>query len=349
MRKITLLLVILSIFVKAQIPNGYYDDAQGLTGENLRTALYNIIKDHNSRSYDNLWTDFESTDKKSNGKVWDMYSTKADGTFSYEYTFGSDQCDNYSGEGSCYNREHSFPKSWFDEDYPMYTDLFHLYPTDGYVNSMRSNYPYGETNSPSWTSSNGSKRGACSYPGYSGTIFEPIDEYKGDFARTYFYMVTRYKNITSNWDSDMLSGDNLSTWAVNLLVDWAEQDPVSQKELNRNNAVYNIQYNRNPYIDHPEYICYIWTGCESAITETGTNVSISIYPNPAKDNVTITYNSVDKKSTIATIHNLLGTKIQEIELHQNLNKLNIETYKKGIYFIKINNSENLVIRKFVVK
>lgn len=349
MRKITLLFIVISIFVNAQIPNGYYDDAQGLTGENLRTALYNIIKDHHSESYSDLWTDFESTDKKPNGKVWDMYSTKANGTFAYEYTFGSDQCGEYSGEGSCYNREHSFPKSWFDDDYPMYTDLFHLYPTDGYVNGQRSNYPYGETNNPSWTSTNGSKKGACSYPGYSGTIFEPIDEYKGDFARSYFYMVTRYKNIVSNWSSAMLSGDNLSTWATNLLIDWAEQDPVSQKEIDRNNAIYNIQYNRNPYIDHPEYICYIWTGCESAIAEKGTNISLSIYPNPAKDNVTITYNSVDEKNSIATIHNMLGAKIQEIELHQNSNKLNIESYKKGIYFIKIKSSENTVIRKFVVK
>ena len=349
MRKITFLFIFISLIVKAQIPNGYYDDAQNLTGENLRTALYDIIKNHNSRSYDDLWTDFQSTDKKANGKVWDMYSIKANGTAQYEYTFGSDQCGNYSGEGSCYNREHSFPKSWFDEGYPMYTDLFHLYPTDGYVNGQRSNYPYGETDSPSWTSSNGSKRGACSYPGYSGTIFEPIDEFKGDFARTYFYMVTRYKNVVSDWNSAMLSGDNLSNWAIDLLIDWAEQDPVSQKEVDRNNAVYNIQHNRNPFIDHPEYICYIWSGCESEITENKNNISITVYPNPAKDNITITYNSIDNKKANATIHNIVGEKIKEITLNQNSNKININNFNKGIYFIKITNSGNTILRKFIVE
>jgi len=246
-----------------QIPNGYYTPAEGKTGPELKTILYNIIKGHTSISYDQLWTAFQTTDKKANGKVWDMYSDKPGQTPAYEYIFISDQCGNYSGEGDCYNREHSFPKSWFNDGTPMYSDLFHLYPTDGYVNGKRSNYPFGEVGSPTWTSTNGSKLGPSSFLGYTGTVFEPIDEYKGDFARSYFYMVTRYENVIATWaGSDMIDGSTFpafTNWAKNILLEWNQQDPVSEKEIIRNNAVYSIQNNRNPYIDHPgifKYSCY---------------------------------------------------------------------------------------------
>ena len=191
-------LLLISFISLAQIPDGYYDDAEGKTGEDLRTALYNIIKDHSAESYSDLWEDFKSTDKKDNGKVWDIYSIKKDGSSDYEYTFSDDQCGDYSAEGDCYNREHSFPKSWFNDDSPMYTDLFHIYPTDGYVNGKRADLPYGETDNASWTSTNGSKIGYCSYVGYTDKIFEPIDEFKGDLARSYFYMLTRYKDVCSS-------------------------------------------------------------------------------------------------------------------------------------------------------
>ena len=251
-----------------QIPSGYYDDATG-TGYTLKTQLYNIINGHTERTYANLWTDFQSTDKKVNGKVWDMYSDKPGTTPAYEFTYVSDQCGTYSIEGDCYNREHSFPKSWFAEGTPMYSELFHLYPTDGKVNGQRNNYPFGEVGAASWTSTNGSKLGTCNYPGYTGTVFEPIDEYKGDFARTYFYMATRYENIIAGWENNDSNGDAVlngtsdqvyEEWYLNLIIDWHNGDPVSQKEIDRNNAVYAIQHNRNPFIDHPEYVAQIWGG-----------------------------------------------------------------------------------------
>ena len=150
-----------------QIPPGYYNNAEGLTGTNLQTALHNIIKNHNDISYSALWTAFENTDKKPNGNVWDMYSDVPGGNPPYQFTFFSDQCGNYGQEGDCYNREHSFPRSWFGgEVAPMNTELFQVYPTDGYVNGKRGNYPYGEVGNASWTSQNGSKLGSCSTPGY---------------------------------------------------------------------------------------------------------------------------------------------------------------------------------------
>jgi endonuclease I len=272
----TFLTAIVFVSAFSQIPTGYYDPAQGLTGTPLRQALHTIIDNHSVKSYSSLWTHFQNTDKKTNGKVWDMYSDNPGGTPPYEFTFSSDQCGNYSGESDCYNREHSWPKSWFNDLAPMESDLFHLYPTDGYVNNIRGNYPYGEVSNPNYTSQNGGKRGPNTFPGYTGTVFEPINEYKGDFARTYFYMCTRYYTEDAGWDvTDMTDKANLKAWALDLMKKWNEQDPVSAKEVARNNAVYAIQGNRNPFIDHPEYACVIWPGGSYCTAGGPTTVSVS--------------------------------------------------------------------------
>lgn len=240
----------------AQIPQNYYNNADGYCGASLKTALHQVINSHKALSYDELWQAFETTDRRPDGKVWDIYSSKTN------YIFGEDQAGNYSQEGDVYNREHSFPKSWFNDDKPMYSDLFHLYPSDGYVNGRRSNYPFGETDKPDYSSYGGfSKLGPSSTPGYSGKVFEPADEFKGDLARTYFYMATCYENLIAGWKSPMLAGNKYpayTSWTVNMLLKWAEEDPVSQKEIDRNNAVYKLQGNRNPYIDFPGLEQYIW-------------------------------------------------------------------------------------------
>ncbi len=272
----TLILIVYSFISFAQIPTGYYNSANGLEGEDLREALRSIITSgHSQNSYDGLYSDYEDTDNYTNGKVWDMYSMHADGTANYWFTHYSDKCGSYVNEGDCYNREHSVPQSWFGSNQPMYADLFIVYPTDGKVNGWRSNYPFGETNSPSVTTTNGSKKGSCSFAGYTGTIFEPIDEFKGDFARTYFYVATRYKNSVGSWTGNadiVFVGDNLSTFAKNLFLHWNEIDPVSQKEIDRNNAVYPLQGNRNPYIDHPEWVECVWGTC-SGLNFTSTPVT----------------------------------------------------------------------------
>lgn len=299
MKKIGLLLSLVSFnisIILGQIPPGYYNSAAGLTGNALRVALHDIIDGHSSQSYDALWSHFYSTDRKSNNKVWDMYSDVPGGTPAYEFTFYTNQCGNYNSEGDCYNREHSFPASWFNDGSPMYTDLFHLVPTDGYVNNMRGSYAFGEINSPTWTSTNGSKRGPNAYTGYSGTAFEPIDAYKGDFARGYFYMMVRYYGSMGSWDGPMMSGGDLAPWALNLLRDWHLADPVSQKEINRNNAIYAIQGNRNPFIDHPEWVCSIWGGCSFGIQFTSTPV-FQIYINSP-----YSYNITANGSNLSLLH-----------------------------------------------
>ena len=198
------------------------------TGKSLFDALSKLISSpFTSVSYDGLWEAFKDTDKRSDGKVWDMYSDT-------NYTFGTDQAGNYKKEGDVYNREHSVPKSWFSEAKPAYSDLFHLYPTDGYVNGIRSNYPFGEVATAEYTSKNGCKRGDSSHSGYSGRVFEPIDEYKGDFARTYFYFATRYSslNASNSEGSSTFIGTSypkLTSYAQDLFKKWDKLDPISEK------------------------------------------------------------------------------------------------------------------------
>lgn len=236
----------------AQIPSGYYNNAEGKTGTELKTALHNIIKGHHVVSYSGLLNAFAYTDCKPNGKIWDIYSN-------IEYSPSTGLCGEYEQEGDCWNREHTWPQSWFNEQTAPRSDLFHVYPTDGYVNGQRSNYPYGEVNRPIYTSGNGSKLGPCVTSGYSGRVFEPIDEYKGDIARGYFYMSVRYFSEDSDWGtSAMTNKSEILPWAMTMLLNWSDEDPVSQKEIDRNNAVYGYQGNRNPFIDHPEYARMIW-------------------------------------------------------------------------------------------
>jgi len=229
------------------VPATYYTTINGKKEKELKTALHQILKNHTVYDYNSLWTFFRSTDARPENSsiVWDMYSSK---TYYFSNTWGM-------------NREHSFPKSWWGGDVnAAYTDLNHLYPSDEDANLAKNNYPLGTVGSA--TFNNGiTKVGTANTPGYSGIAFEPADEYKGDFARTYFYMVTCYEDYFSKWKYDMLDNNTYPVfrpWAVSLLLKWSRQDPVSSKERNRNEEVYRIQNNRNPYIDYPQLVEYIW-------------------------------------------------------------------------------------------
>ena len=248
-----------TVYAYAAAPASYYKDCENKGGKDLLTALYQTITSHTRVSYDGLWNVYKTSDVRSDGTVWDMYSTK-------HWRVGAEHCGNYKLVGDCINREHSFPKSWFNDASPMVSDAFHVYPTDGKVNGQRSNYPFGECAGGTRLASNGNvqalgRLGRSTFPGYSGTVFEPDDEYKGDFARSYFYMAACYNDRISGWSSDMLARNSypvFSSWALDLLLKWHRMDPVSDKETKRNDAVYAHQRNRNPFIDHPELAEYIW-------------------------------------------------------------------------------------------
>lgn len=335
--------------LSAQPPAGYYFTAENLNGEALRTELHNIIKQHSSVSYNQLWQSFYSTDSRpDNGKVWDIYSDKPGYTASYYFTFGSDQCGNYNSEGDCYNREHSVPKSWFGGNVaPMYTDLFHLYPTDGFVNGKRGSLPLGEVNNPTWTSTNGSKLGNNSYYGYSGQVFEPIDSFKGDLARTYMYMAVCYMDKNLGVESQsMFSGGNLKPWAQQMLLDWCHNDPVSKKEIDRNNAVYSIQHNRNPFIDFPELADKIFGNDtnEAFITNISGylyDFSCKIYPNPFVNEIFVNfYEHNSFENQYLEIYDITGKcLLPKQKLQNGTNRIELPNLPRGIYFLKITDNQ----------
>ena len=348
------LCLLVATITHAQAPAGYYASAENKSGEELRTALYNIIKTHTSVSYNDLWQSFYTTDvRPDNGKVWDMYSDRPGGTPAYYFTFGSDQCGNYSGEGDCYNREHSVPKSWFGGSVaPMYTDLFHLIPTDGYVNSKRSNLPIGKVTSATWTSTNGSKVGTSNISGYSGQVFEPIDSFKGDFARIYFYMATCYKdkNLGVETQSNFTGGD-LKPWAKTLLLQWAAMDPVSQKEIDRNNAVWQIQHNRNPFIDYPELAEKVFGSDASPFTTSISTLPDQccwrIYPNPTTSYIQIesSYNQSDIRTI--EIADITGKLFLQQTMNGNDARLDISSLARGIYLLTITSEQHIYTYKIV--
>lgn len=276
-------LTIWSTAALAQAPHNtgtYYRTAHGKHGEALKTAFYNIIKNPSVLTYNDLWEAYKisdartditvSTDEGEMPIIWDMYSAIS------RYPINTKLHGNGQPEGTKgFQREHSMPKSWFNpkerdvnnnltynDVKPMYSDIVHVIPAEGYVNNKRSNYPYGENNGEWYMSEEGfSKMGVCTYSDYTGRCFEPDDEYKGDLARIYFYMATCYEPLIATWTSDMLGGTSyqpFSSWALPMLMKWSEEDPVSRKETDRNAAIWRLQGNRNPFVDYPGLEEYLW-------------------------------------------------------------------------------------------
>lgn len=340
------LIFLLPISTWAQPPDGYYSTTTGKKGEELLQELHEIIKGHTAISYNQIWSAFEDTDKREDGTVWDMYTGCV-------FIFGDDQDTGTGGNTECdvYNREHSFPSSWFGGTNPMRTDLFHIFPVDKKVNNVRDNYPFGEVATPTYTSTNGSKLGPSSYPGYPGVVFEPIDEYKGDLARAYFYMVTRYYDIVETWTTAMLNKTKypaFSPWALSLLLEWHDGDPVSQKELDRNNVVYeNYQGNRNPFIDYPKFAHDIW-GNTSYTPLDGYETSISVWPNPAKDFINVS-SDLNEKVQIA-IYNTLGNNVLVLNdvNFNSINTINVSMLSNGVYLLSIKRPKDIQIVKIVI-
>ncbi|WP_269242958.1 endonuclease [Flavobacterium limnophilum] len=314
--KLLFFALLISLVSFAQIPAGYYNSATG-TGYVLKTQLYNIIKGHTDNTYAGLYTTYQTSDRdyfyENDGTILDMYSENPSGIDPYTYSAGTTQrCGNYSAEGDCYNREHIIPQSVFGSSSPMVSDAHFITPTDGKVNGMRSNYPHGTVASVTWSSKNGSKLGSSGVSGYSGTVFEPINEFKGDIARMYFYFATRYENTVSGYGFDMFNGtsDQVFTPAfLSLLLTWNAQDPVSPREIARNNAIYVQQNNRNPYIDHPEYVQLIWNPtadtqaptAASNLAVTGTTSStVSLSWTAGTDNVAVTSYDVYMNGALKT-------------------------------------------------
>ena len=353
MKKLFSLIIALTfaLMVSAQ-PANYYNSANGLTGNQLKEALHDIIKGHTSISYPQLWNAFWSTDNKGNGIVWDMYSDKPNGTPPYIYYLGNDQCGQYNSEGDCYNREHSFPQSWFNNDGTAKTDLHHIFPVDGFVNSKRGNFAFGEVGSTTWTSKNGSKLGTCKTPGFSGTAFEPIDEYKGDFARAIMYMSVRYFSEDGSWStSDMTIKSEIKPWAIDLLLRWNEFDPVSEKEKLRNDVIYDdYQHNRNPFVDHPEYARMIWDPTWNVVEDA--QVAVYLFPNPVEGGQILHVSGNSNQFDVVAICDLCGRVLLKATgcMVGDFAVTLPEGFSKGCYIVKLMRNGNVVkYEKLMVK
>ncbi|WP_395057998.1 endonuclease [Flavobacterium sp.] len=392
MKKIYLLLLLSASLGFAQIPTNYYSSATG-TGYTLKTQLKKIIDNVNdglnpeylhidrgygsgtSQTNNGLWSGYGTTDRdngigyENDNTIVDIYTEIPSGPDTHNFNFNttsganSGQCGSYTNEGDCYNREHMIPQSYFGSAGIMRNDIHHVYPTDGKVNSIHNDWAFGRVNVASYTSSNGSKLGSALNSGYSagfsGTVFEPIDEFKGDVARVYLYFATRYEDQMASFYTTyttvdarvMFDGSANQTFSptfLNILLTWNLQDPVSTKEIVRNNASYAHQGNRNPYIDHPEYVCRVWgAGCTLSTNSFELIADINVYPNPSNDQtVNIeTENDLDEIQLI----NVNGQIMQQVSNPiRNQNKYTLENLPHGFYFLKLSSDNKSIVKKIVI-
>ena len=249
--------ILAAFSVSASAPSGYYNSLEGLSGTSLKNAVKAIgKKGHKAISYgDATWRAFRSTDvRKVNGQDcwWDMYSTN--------------NVPVSSGHPGM-NIEHSVANSWWGgTKNNAYKDIVHLNPSNADANSKKSNYPLGIAD-PSYNKyfNNGATIVSKAMPGYGGgnsMVYEPCDEYKGDFARVFMYMFTIYDDIawstTTNWMYENTKPVTFKKWAADMILQWSANDPVSDKERYRNDGIHKEQGNRNPFIDLPDLADYIW-------------------------------------------------------------------------------------------
>ena len=256
-----------------------------LKGYELKTKLAEIIsRGHVDKKYSGLWDIYKTADidryYENDGIILDIYSENPEGEDPYNFKVGKYKCEKCINEGDCYSREHIIPQSCFGKKSPMKNDAHFVIPTDGAVNKLRGNLPFGEVLKPFIITKNGSKIGINVTEGYSKSVFEPIDEFKGDIARMIFYFVTRYENELPNFSTVDILDDSknqaLKKWELDILLKWHNQDPVSRREIDRNNIIYQIQHNRNPYIDNLSWLCYQKKLSKSDVKASKT---IHFYPN----------------------------------------------------------------------
>ncbi len=349
----TLLLIISLSTAWGAIPLGYYSNMEGKTTADLKTAAFQDIKTHTSLSYANMWTYFPQTDYLPSAptEIWDMYSNNI--------VFFSDH--------SSIDKEHCVPNSWWggptvDNEY-AYGDLMNLYPANNSINRSKGNNPLSEVGTTTAAGNNGvSKSGTSITLGYTGNGFEPADEYKGDFARTYFYMATCYQNYTT-WLSDntgqyeIIGGvyPSFQPWAIPLLMKWSRMDPVSEKEIERNETVYKLQNNRNPFIDYPQLAEYIWGNMKDSAWSFAKQIStavpntqkpkLSITPNPAKDIIHFCSGKTAGNFRYI-IYSMTGSVVLSGETENS--SIRVSDLKSGIYNCVVEaDSEKLVGKVFI--
>jgi endonuclease I len=340
---IILTFAILSPFLSlSQIPQGLYDSIQDLSGEGLKTALHEIIKDH---------TEFPYT--SSNMDVWDILKKTDRDTLNPDnvilfYSGWSVNAEQEYNSGNGWTREHVWAKSHGDFGTTMGagTDIHHLRPADVTVNSARNNKDF-DMGGEIYVDGDGTTE--CFSDADS---WEPRDIVKGDVARMLFYIVVRYEGEDGEPDLELV--DTVNSVDLNetdkgfhgklsTLLQWHISDPVDDYERNRNDTIFIYQGNRNPFIDHPEYVSEIWA---ISVVEEIVQNRIKVYPNPARDYLIIEVET-DYLSE-GKMYSTIGITIINFEISGKM-KLSISDTDPGIYFLRIVNPHEVFIQKVIVE
>ena len=273
---------------KVSADSDYYASiTSNMKGDTLKEALYQIIKGHTKYSYNGLEVAMKITDRD-----WTLSPDPDDDNpymrllyANYNYSSSTaarwDDSQGSYGKTSGYiwNKEHIWAKSngFSSEGLPAYSDLHHLRASDWKLNNLRGNNPLTNvTHSDSSRAEN--YLGNKTYNYRTSSLFEPQDEDKGDVARALFYMATRYYNGDGSGGThlSLTTGTDSSggKWGyLDTLLAWHVSDPVDEFEMHRNDLIYNLQHNRNPYIDHPEYARAVFKN--EPIVDPDTLISLS--------------------------------------------------------------------------
>ncbi len=356
--KYILLVSLFSIILtqaNSQIPAGYYSSLIGLTGDTLKDTLNNIIDGHTeypytSSSQDDCWDILKLADKDpdSSNNVLGIYSNfSMDGPKEYD-----------SGRG--WSREHVWAKSRgnFTTSKGVGTDLHNLRAEDVSTNTARNNRNFDDANTRYIDGSGNYSGTTDSYTSSTDWVWEPRDEVKGDIARTIFYMTVRYEGENGELDLELtdslLSSSDQSPLhgKASTLYTWHINDTVSDAERARNDTIYKYQGNRNPFVDHPEYVKEIY-GSKYGGISVGVNKiekveqdQFKIYPNPSREYITIESNG--KMIQEIRIVNLQGKLISEAQYFSKTAKLDLSSLNRGVYFIQIIDNEGRVWNHYQV-
>ena len=348
-------------------PGTYYNSTDtNETCATFKSSLFRLLQSNSIiltySSVDNYYnqTDLKPAESGGGDVIIDKYSSEnPNGLDSCTFRYPADFClgRSSSTECFCYDKEHVFPKSWFGgvDVYPMYSDLHFIWPADNYVNFRKGNLPIGYVNSPFYTSKNGSKIGtsktSLNYNYNSSNIFEPIDSFKGDFARAYMYVITRYQDSIVNWIGRSTAGNVLDgnkypgfdSWILKLCVKWHKLDPPSAIERKRNDAVFTIQGNRNPYIDYPHWVEKVFGvdgnsgACVASAIRNNKSIEFSLYPNPVSDDVVhLNTGTPITEDAIIEVTDILGRKLITQKINNGSSAdINVSNLVNGIYFLNL--------------
>jgi len=328
----------------SQIPAGYYSTAENKSDQSLRSALHNIIDDHTAYSYTSFSTDTWDILKESDADPSNANNVLL--VYTRESVNGAQE---YSG-GAGWNREHVWAKSRgdFGTATGAGTDVHNLRASNVNINSTRSNYNFDDCTSSSCENTFGN------YYSSSALVFEPRDEDKGDVARIIFYMDVRYEGDNGELDLEMTESLLSTSSKVprhgvrSTLLEWHALDPVDDFERNRNNVIYNYQGNRNPFIDHPELVDYLWGDKQDKQWNSSLSISLDLedevfIPNPVKTEYLNLESGINY--TQIELIDMRGKVIRQLSGY--VNRIQMPT-STGIYFLNLKYDNKLILKKLII-